>query len=86
MARVEFFGVARLRAGVDSLEVPATTLGDIFDQLTLRLPGFSAQCLQNGQLRADFIASINGDRFVRDRSLKISANAAVLILSVDAGG
>lgn len=84
--RVEFYGIARQRAGVEFLEVDGATLGDVYDQLHAQLPGFSTACLADGKLRSGYLANINGRTFASARDTPLSTGDAVLFLSADAGG
>ena len=83
---VEFLGIPRLRAGVDAVDVDAAYLTDLLELLGRRYAAFSSSCLKDGQLRSDFLCSINGKRFVRDGRTKLSEGDCVLILSADVGG
>ena len=88
--RVEFFGVPRRRAGVAffelELDAGETNLGQVLAELARHLPDFGAACLNEGALRADYVASLNGDRFVRDLATPLLPGSLLLILSADAGG
>lgn len=84
--RVEFYGIARQRAGVEFLDVDGKTLGEVFDRLQTQLPKFSAACLKEGELQPGFLANVNGKTFVTKRETPLKEGDAVLILSADAGG
>ena len=89
--RVEFFGIARARAGVSSAELPLigneTTLVEL-----LRLVGDATPALGdnelivNGRLHASLTANLDGQRFVSDPATPIRDGQCLLILSADAGG
>ena len=83
---IEFFGIPRQRAGVPSLEVQASTLGEAFDQVTLALPRLAELCFEHGSLKAGYVANLNGNRFTNDRGVPLQQGDSVLILSADAGG
>lgn len=83
--RVEFLGLARHHAGVESIDLVAGTLGEIFRQLPDRLPG-TITFFADGELGPTYLASINGQGFTRDRETALQDGDAVLILSADAGG
>lgn len=83
--RVEFLGLARHHAGVESIEVTAATLGDLFRQLPKQLPA-TAAILPAGELASTYIASINGHGFTRDGNSVLKDGDTVLIFSADAGG
>ena len=84
--RIEFYGIARQRAGVEFFEVEGKTLGDVFDRLQAELPKFSAACLKDGKLRFGFLANVNGQTFSSKRETPLNDGDAVLFLSADAGG
>jgi molybdopterin converting factor small subunit len=87
---VEFFGIARLWAGVGHVEVELAAgkacLTDILDSLAERLPAFRQSCLAGGRLDAALICNIDGQRFITDPATPIADRQTVLILSADAGG
>lgn len=88
--RVEFFGIARQRAGVASANVTLAkdeaTLGAVFAQLTRTFPSLSGECIAEGRLRSGFSANVGGERFVSDPATVLAENDCLLILSADAGG
>ncbi len=84
--RVEFYGIARKRAGVEFVDIDATSLGEVFDRLCDAMPEFAAACLLEGQLKSGFLANVNGRAFTTKRDTHLSENDAVLIVSADAGG
>jgi sulfur-carrier protein len=88
--RVEFFGIARQRAGVSeiTLEAPASGMqfAEVLSELGRKLPEFSRELLVAGGLHASLVANLDGQRFISDPSTLISDGQSVLILSADAGG
>ncbi|MGI8978515.1 MAG: MoaD/ThiS family protein [Pirellulaceae bacterium] len=88
--RVEFFGIARQRAGVAHAEIALperqATLGTAFDHLVAAFPGLAQECIVEGCLRSGFSANIGGERFVSDPATVLTENDCLLILSADAGG
>jgi molybdopterin converting factor small subunit len=87
---IEFYGIARQRAGTSGLSVmegqTAARLAEILAELSRRLPAWADACLDRGQLRQGFVASVDGDRFVNDPDTIVGAGQSLLILSSDAGG
>ena len=87
--RVEFFGIARQRAGVASAEVslpsPAT-LGDCLAELAGHFPSFAKECIEQRRLKPAFAANIGGQRFVSTADAPLADGDTLLILSADAGG
>jgi molybdopterin converting factor small subunit len=84
--RVEFLGVPRLRAGVASLDVSASDLGSAFAAVCQALPEVASSCFSDGELRPEYLVSLNGNLFTRDRSTPLNEGDCVLLLSADVGG
>jgi len=84
--RVEFYGIARRRSGVESLDVEAANLGELFAQVAERLPALSTTCFANGRLKDGYLANINGQQFASAVETPLDDGDTVLILSADAGG
>ncbi len=84
--RVEFFGLARERAGVAEMEVEAKSVGAALRQVSNRLPQLQDVCLDGNRLRAGYLANINGRTFVSDPCTVLRAGDSLLILSSDVGG
>lgn len=86
MVIVEFYGVPRQRSGVEWVALDAKSLGDALKQLGDRFPALAADCFDGLELHPAFIANLNGERFVRDRSTPLADDDRLLLLSTDAGG
>jgi len=84
--RIEFFGIPRQRAGVESIDVVADELGDAFEQILQQLPQLEGICISGRQLQAGYIANINGQSFTTNPTTPLTSGDQVLILSADAGG
>ncbi|MCA9024636.1 MAG: MoaD/ThiS family protein [Planctomycetaceae bacterium] len=83
---VEFFGIARKRAGLSSIEIDADSVGAAFDLLADRIPHWAEACLDDGHLKKSFLANINGRTFVSDRDRPLKDGDHLLILAADVGG
>ncbi|MCA9075357.1 MAG: MoaD/ThiS family protein [Planctomycetaceae bacterium] len=83
---VEFFGLARKRAGVASIEIDAHTIGTAFDVLESLLPKWADACLDDGHLKRSFLANVNSRTFVNDRNQPLQDGDHLLILAADVGG
>lgn len=83
---VEFFGIARHRAGVTAIEVDASSLGDALDRAAERLPRWAEACLEDGRLRPAFLANLNARSFISGRQTPLSDGDHLLILAADVGG
>jgi molybdopterin-guanine dinucleotide biosynthesis protein A len=82
----EFFGVARLRAGVGSASVDATTLGAALVELAKCCPSLIGPVLNGEALHSAYTLNLNGERFVNDPRTLLSDGDRLLLLSVDVGG
>jgi molybdopterin converting factor small subunit len=83
---VEFYGIARRRAGIERLDVEADTLGEALDRVAEQLPAWADACLCQGELTRTFLASRNGQAFITERTESLSDGDSLLILSTDVGG
>src|SRR5688572_14100267 len=86
--RVELYGVARLRAGREAVEIPVPgTLGEALAQLAAAVPELvGAVIAVDGTLAAGSVASLDGERFVTDPATPLPAGRPLLLLPASAGG
>jgi molybdopterin converting factor small subunit len=82
--RVEFYGLARLRAGRREFAVDAATVGEA-------LAVADAECadlhvLRDGRIAASYLVSVNGEQFTTDQRRELRHGDAVLVFGADAGG
>ena len=86
---VEFYGVARQRAGTATVVLPvegSVVLGHLLAQLAAKFPHWATECLEGDRLRPSYIANVDGRRFVRDPQEALDDETSLLIMSADAGG
>jgi molybdopterin converting factor small subunit len=83
---VEFFGIARARAGVSATTAHGQSLGDVLEDLAARFPALAAACIDGRRLRPQFTANLGGRQFVSAPETQLAAGETVLLLSLDAGG
>ncbi len=86
---VEFFGVARLAAGLTYIEVlidMPTTLGKIIHSIDSLVPGAAGGLLVDEKLAPGIIINIDGRRFETDLSTEINSAKSVILMSIDVGG
>lgn len=81
---VEFYGLARLRAGHADLRCDATTIGDALAAADAACPELHARS-DNG-LSPEYRVSIGGKHFTENLAEPLATGDAVLILGADAGG
>jgi molybdopterin converting factor small subunit len=86
LIRVEFYDVARARAGVAAIDVEAATVGEALTAAAARCPGLSPEIVRAGALAPHWRASVNGTGFVADPQTPLAAGDALLLLSALAGG
>jgi molybdopterin converting factor small subunit len=84
--RVEFFGLARSRSGVDAVDLEAATLGDVIKLLTEGFPALAETCFPGGTISSHWLFSLNGREFTRQNSTELADGDVLLLLSADAGG
>lgn len=87
---VEFFGIARQRAGRTRIVVcrglESTRLGDVLLAAAERLPELAGECLDGSRPQDGYLANINARRFTTDPDTPIRSGDHVLLLAADAGG
>lgn len=83
---IELYGVARIRARVHRVEIPAGTLGQAIAGLAAVCPALSGTVVIAGSIHPAFRLSLNGDRFVSDPATLLTDDDVLLLISADAGG
>ena len=87
---VEFFGIARQRAGRTRIVVcqglESARLGDVLLAAAAELPGLADECLDGPRPRDGYLANINARRFTPDPNAPVQPGDHVLLLAADAGG
>ena len=86
MVTIELFGVPRLRAGRDSLEVEAHSLGEAFRALGEACPALTPSVVEGDRLKPSYMIAVNGIQFTADPATSLSAGDMLVLLSADAGG
>jgi molybdopterin converting factor small subunit len=88
--RVEFYGIARQRAGVSELlfAMPAdrVPLSELLKQIAAAAPDLGSELLAGGRLHKSLTANLDGMQFISDPATAICDGQSLLILSADAGG
>jgi molybdopterin converting factor small subunit len=83
---VEFFGVARSRAGVEKVTLDADRLREVLVHFQEQLPSLAELCIENGELAPGWLLNINGAAFTRDLTTSLNDGDSVLLMPADAGG
>ena len=86
LVRVEFFGLARTRTGVETVDLDVSSLSDTMRELATRYPDLDGLCFQDGQLSPSWLFNINGQQFTRDLETALDDGDSLLLMSADAGG
>ena len=81
---VEFYGLARLRAGRAELRVEAATVGDALATADAACPSLRSSV--GGKLSLEYRVSINGKHFTDNLAEPLAPGDALLLLGADAGG
>lgn len=82
--RVEFYGLARLRAGVAELAVEAGTVREALAAAQAACPGL--RVLRDNRVSPEYLVSVGGTRFTADPDEPLADSDTVLVLGADAGG
>ena len=86
----EFFGAVRLRTETAKkqfeFDEPTIPLSDVLTALTNEYPRLTPDCISEGNLQPAFAINLNGERFVRDLSVRLCDGDSILLMSADAGG
>jgi molybdopterin converting factor small subunit len=86
VVRIELYGVPRLRAGVQAVDVHASTIGDALLQLQRAYPQLEPDVLTGGKLNAAYVVAIDGGALTRDPQVPLSAGDTLVLLTSQAGG
>jgi len=86
MITIELYGVPRMRAGIDRLNVDAASVGEALRTLARECPALAGSILDGGRVHRAYKLSLNGDRFVSDPDTQLSEGDSLLLLAADVGG
>lgn len=84
MIRVEFYGLARLRAGRADLVVNAGTIGAALAAADAACPDLRSRC--DTGLSPEYRLSVGGRYFTDDLGERLTEGESLLVLGADAGG
>lgn len=83
---IELFGVPRLRAGLDVVEVEARSLGEALRALGVSCPALTPSVVDGERLGAAYLVAINGLQITADPGTSLAEGDVVVLLAADAGG
>lgn len=86
LVTVEFYGIARQRAGRATATVRARTVGEALRSVRQQHPQLHGAIRADGTLAKHFLVSLNGQRFVTSLEDSLCPGDHLLLLSADAGG
>lgn len=84
--RIELFGVPRLLAGIETMEVEAATVCAALSALAERCPALAPSVIDEGSLSSAYVVAINGTQFDDDPERSLREGDAIVIVSAQAGG
>ncbi len=85
--RIELYGVARVRAQTECVEVEATSVREALCELARTVPSLAPEIVTTtGELGAGYLVSRNGKRFDKSAAGTLSPGDVLLLLSAQAGG
>lgn len=82
--RVEFYGLARSRAGTATVTVTAATVGEALEAVAVACPGL--QMLRAPQVSPHYLVALGGERFATNPDRQLVEGDSLLVLGADAGG
>lgn len=86
MVTIELYGVPRLRAGVDQIEVEAGSLGDAMRALGEKCPALLRSVVHGSQLQPSYMIALNGLQMTADPQTSLCDGDILVLLAADAGG
>ena len=84
--RIEFFGMARHYAGIESIDVDAKTIQNALQSAGQICPSFANACLSDNRLSDGYLMNHNGQHFTSSMETPLEPGDSLLILSSDMGG
>lgn len=84
--RIEFFGMARRRAGRADFISEGATIREALERLAQSCPNLANVIQVDGRLSPLYLISVNAGPFVSELQQPLTAGDRLLLLSADAGG
>jgi hypothetical protein len=82
--RIEFYGLARLRAGSAAFMVEASTVGEALAAVDAAFPGLNV--VRSGCVSPYYLVALGGREFTADPTRRLAVGDSLVILGADAGG
>jgi molybdopterin converting factor small subunit len=83
---VELYGLPRLRAGAERVELAAGRLDALLTALARTLPGLVPDIIADGALTEHALVAIDGRSLLVDPHTEIPDGAVLVMISAQAGG
>ena len=83
---VEFFGMARQKAGCAELTTRGRTLAEVLAAVQEACPALNRLVEYDGRINPYFLVSIDAGEFLTDAARALESGERVLILGADVGG
>jgi sulfur-carrier protein len=83
---IELYGVARLRAGRETIDVAARSLGEALVALGRACPALEPAVVSDGRLGPAWLVALNGAQITADPDAPLAEGDVVVLVSADAGG
>jgi sulfur-carrier protein len=83
---IELYGVPRLRAGRDAIEVEARSLGEALRVLATCCPALAPSVVEGGRLQPHYLVAVNGLHLTADGGTPLTDGDVVVLLAADVGG
>ena len=86
MVIIELYGLPRLRAGADRLELPPGPLQTLLEGLAGALPGLVPDILRDGRLTEHALIAVDGRDLLFDPAAMIGDGSVLVLISAQSGG
>ncbi|MCC6556947.1 MAG: MoaD/ThiS family protein [Polyangiaceae bacterium] len=86
MVVIELYGVPRLRAGREAIEVEGCSLGEALRALGQQCPALAPSVVHEGRLGPAYLVAVNGLQITADPVTPLADGDVLVLISADAGG
>jgi molybdopterin converting factor small subunit len=86
MVTIELYGVPRMRAGREAVDVEAGSLGEALAALRAACPALAPSVVEGERLSPFYLVAVNGVHLTADAGHPLRDGDVVVLLSADAGG
>jgi molybdopterin converting factor small subunit len=86
MITIELFGIPRLRAGTNCVQLDAASLAAALRALGRTCPALDGPVIAGEVLHPAYRACLNGEQFVSDPATPLADGDVLLVMAADVGG